>query len=80
MIGVKEAVRLALDYMKEFSQQELDQLRLEEVEISEDEKSWLVTVSYLDDQAMNPFQKPRAYKLITIDSATGAFKSLKIRT
>jgi hypothetical protein len=51
MIGVKQAIRTAADFVAEtFSDEKLLDVRLEEVELTEDEKTWLITLSFLRKQ------------------------------
>jgi hypothetical protein len=46
-INVKEAVRIAVEYVRElYAPAELVDLRLEEVELSESAKYWLVTLGF----------------------------------
>ena len=47
MIDAKEAVRIAMESMKDLYQEsDIPHLTLEEVERSKDGEAWLVTVSY----------------------------------
>jgi hypothetical protein len=93
MIDVKQAVKAAYDYMKEVYPEQLHELRLEEVERSEDERYWLITMGYTEEkpqarprnigQALDQFgripQIQRAYKALKIDAETGDVESMKIR-
>lgn len=46
-IGVKDAVKIAAEYVGDLlSGEKIGDLRLEEVEASEDEKSWYVTLGF----------------------------------
>jgi hypothetical protein len=46
-INVKEAVRIGVEYVRElYAPEELVDLRLEEVELSEDGKNWFVTLGF----------------------------------
>lgn len=62
---------------------EIQNIRLEEIQISEDEQLWLVTLGFdrvLDeDEALVPNQTRREYKLFEIDANTRKVKSMKIR-
>jgi hypothetical protein len=92
MVDVKEAAQRAADYFaKIYSDKPYSDVLLEEVELSEDEKYWLITLSYAYElptvslvSPMNPFAKlkdgPRRYKLFKIDAATGNVKAMKIRS
>ena len=46
MIEVKEAVKIAMNYFKEIVPDKYDYLRLEEVELSDDNKYWFITLGY----------------------------------
>lgn len=89
MIDVKTAVRIAIEYMKalyEINKVELLDLLLEEVELSPDGRTWLVTLGFVRPQHSAGFwpgilEKPsdRAYKVIRVDGETGKAESMKIR-
>ncbi len=90
MIDVKEAVKIATGYMRDlYEADDIPNLLLEEVELSEDEKSWLVTLGFTRE-----FLKPsplaiavtndspreiRAYKVVRLNAVNGQVESLKIR-
>lgn len=46
MIEVKEAVRIARDYLEEMYQNDAKDVLLEETVLSEDGKHWFITLSY----------------------------------
>lgn len=47
MIGVKEAVRIAMDYLATlYEDKDLRDVLLEEVRLSEDDQYWLVTLGF----------------------------------
>jgi hypothetical protein len=91
MINVKEAVNAAYNYLAEMSdliKTDLADLRLEEIERSEDERFWLVTLGY--DRALKNnllpalglperLQYQREYKLLKVNAETGEVEALKIR-
>jgi hypothetical protein len=94
MIEVKDAVRLAFDFVKSLYPQELvKDLALEEVRLSDDEKSWLITVGFRalsgyatiggGTLAIDPGPRlervPRDYKLLEINRETGKVESMTIR-
>lgn len=93
MIDVKQATTEAAKFMVELLPTVSDIL-LEEVELSEDDKSWRVTLSALAPASPPPdaFQKAlrsssifalptdRIYKVFTIDSENGVVRSMKMRT
>jgi hypothetical protein len=95
MIDVKNAVKNAMAYVADiFGQDQLVDVRLEEVERSEDDKYWYITIGF-----DYPFQrrlgtgvetrvfpymkdpaKNREFKRIKLDSSTGEVLSMTIRT
>jgi hypothetical protein len=95
MIDVKTAVNSAYDYLRTVQNMmggELEEIRLEEVELSEDKHSWLVTLGYdlpvknrsqiealmtAADSLRKVFK--REYKLFSINSETGEVEAMKIR-
>lgn len=85
MIDVKQAVQSAVRYVQDLYESKAADFRLEEVELSEDDREWLITVSFDWDATDNPLKtlvKPtseRQYKVLTIDSDTGEPRSMKIR-
>lgn len=90
VIDVISAVKAAEAYARMvFPEDELKSLRLEEVELSSDERYWEVTLGWLEPAIRSvggnflgntSIQKhPRVYKLFRVDAATGEVKSMKIR-
>ncbi|MFW5845972.1 MAG: hypothetical protein ACOCXJ_07080 [Planctomycetota bacterium] len=83
MIDVKEAVRLATDYIKDlYDERELEDLTLEEVELSEDEQWWLVTLGHARRlSGMDGFggQHRRCLRVFSIRADSGQVQSMKIR-
>lgn len=91
MIDVKDAVKKALDYVSAVIPEALIDPRLEEVELGQDEKNWLITISFIrkappqsvvqeaNQIAWNINPNERDYKLITIDAEAGIPRSMKIR-
>ena len=91
MVDVKSAISAARDYIKEVQpllDDPLENLKLEEVELTEDEKHWLITLGY--DKTSKPdevpeflppaFQRPlREYKLFRINYDSGQVEAMKIR-
>ena len=82
-IGVKEAVQAATSAIRELLPgEELNDLRLEEVEQSDDERLWLITLGFYPEprSELSPLVRPiRKYKLFTVDAETGKVRSMKIR-
>lgn len=90
-IDAKGATEIAINYFLDtysdaVSSEEIGNVLLEELEKSEDEKHWYVTVGF-DHQVRKKTKTifeivgklTRRYKLITIDSTTGKVISMKIR-
>ena len=90
MIEVKEAVKVAKAAANDFLGQEtvLQDLMLEEVELSPDNKTWAITLGF-NAPHPNKLERlgatlagqmySRKYKTFIIDSETGEFRSMKIR-
>ncbi|MBW4491830.1 MAG: hypothetical protein KME26_01705 [Oscillatoria princeps RMCB-10] len=90
-IDVRSAVIGAKQYLQSLQDQIgmlIDDLRLEEVELSEDRKFWLITLGFSRsaDKAKNPLadlidspKYEREYKIFKINSETGEVQSMKIR-
>ncbi len=92
-IDVKAAVIAAKGYLQSIRDLlgEFREVRLEEVELSEDKRFWLVTLGFdrpvktlaseffptVSDSV--PSAIKREYKLIKVDSETGEVQSMKIR-
>ncbi len=86
MIDVKDASQKAFEHFTSlFPEQDLGKILLEEAELSEDEKFWLITLSYKSSEPMgvvgsSVFSETRSYKVFKLDAETGEVKSMKIRT
>lgn len=91
-VEVKEAVRRALAFLHDlYSDEALPNLRLEEVELSEDGRYWLITYGFtaaeqdVESNALwsavggSTTHQRRDYKLIRVDAETGTPVSMKIR-
>jgi len=89
MLNVKEAVKTAAEYFASlYDESTYSDLQLEEVELSEDEKYWLVTLSYAYGEASQtqvaamlnlPVSKPRKYKQFRINAENGQVQAMTIR-
>lgn len=76
MLDVKDAAKKARDYLVTlFDYRELWGLSLEEAELSDDGRYWLITLSFLEDRQLGP----RNYKILKLDSESGDVLSMKIR-
>ncbi len=90
-IDVRQAVIAAKEYLQSLRDQIgmlIEDLRLEEVELSDDKKFWLITLGFSRPayKAKNPLadltdspKYEREYKIFKIDSETGEVQSMKIR-
>jgi len=87
MLNVKDAARTAVEYFSQVFQNGYQNLRLEEVELSEDERYWYITLGF-DSPSQHQegalstaftARPMREYKTIKIDAATGTVLSIKIR-
>lgn len=90
-MDVKNAVQTAMDFVKDlYADRSLRDLLLEEIEFSEVDDQWLVTVGFsLPEQKEEsaPLITPsrmsqalsRRYKIINVDAKTGKPISMKIR-
>jgi len=81
MIVVKDAISKAISYFRNLCP-EYKSITLEEVELSEDEKYWLITLGgseVIDFVNMRPSLTSKEYKIFKIEYDTGKFISMKIR-
>jgi hypothetical protein len=89
MVSVKQASQNALTFARDLlGDTRVNSLLLEEIELSDDQKQWLVTISIpsarLTSAGLAMFGAageagPRDYKLIRVDTNTGEPLSLTIR-
>jgi hypothetical protein len=89
MINVKEAVAKAVQYVLDiFACDTISDIRLEEVEFSDFERLWLITLSLVrkpkdtglvSENLLNLQPSERVYKILAIDANNGEIKSMKIR-
>lgn len=91
MVDVKEAVGKAMDYLKDMYQ--IDQFKdvlLEEVDLSEDNKFWNVTIGFTRQQESisggpmatligQSTEFKREFKVFQIDAGSGALRSMRSR-
>lgn len=78
MIGVKEAVHVASQYLVSLFDTAPSDVQLEEVELSEDEKYWYITLSFRQGP-LAAILPGKTYKLFKINADTGQMQSMKIR-
>jgi hypothetical protein len=92
MIDVKEAAKRAAEYFANlYDHSTYSDLQLEEVELTEDEKYWLITLSYALSQGSTgslnkvaeilnmPTSGQRKYKQFKIDAENGKVHAMTIR-
>lgn len=91
LIDVKKAAIAAQEYLLSLwggMGEKVQDLRVEEVEISEDDKFWLITLGFsrLADRVEDPLGEVldtpryrREYKIFKVDADTCQVKSMKIR-
>ncbi|WP_434688231.1 hypothetical protein [Pseudanabaena minima] len=89
-IGVQGAVEAASKYFHELQRvikstlledntTQIRDLRLEEVELSDDRSQWLITLGYSISEDGMGIRSVRHYKIFTVDATTGEVQSMKIR-
>jgi hypothetical protein len=85
-IDVKTAARVASSYFDQLIQRHYSDLAVEEVEKTDDDRFWLVTIGYnvtsSERGTLAAFQSPppvREYKIIKVDSQSGEAVSMKVR-
>jgi hypothetical protein len=87
MIDVKEAARIAAEYFAGlYDASTYSDLQLEEVALTDDEKYWLITLSYGYGEPTEvskllnlPGGRPRKFKQFKLDAETGKVQSMTIR-
>lgn len=77
MIDIKNAVKIASEYLTSLISLQANQLLVEEVE--QDSSSWLITMSYPDPESSSPFSVKRYFKEIKIRKTNGEVVSMKIK-
>ncbi|MDT3740874.1 MAG: hypothetical protein RO257_15400 [Candidatus Kapabacteria bacterium] len=83
MISNKEAAQKAIEYLENFYD-ETKNILLEEVELTDDNKFWLITLSYDSKLPMSALdiavgKNNRSYKIFEVSTTKGEVKSMKIR-
>lgn len=85
MIDVKDASQKAIEYLKALYQdQELGKILVEEAELSDDNKFWLISLSFkkIDPAGIvgqSVFADNRSHKVFKLHSDTGDVRSMKNR-
>jgi len=84
-LDVKAAAATAVTYLKDlYSDEQLKNIRLEEVWLSDDEKYWYITIGYdTPTSARDPLaalrQPEREYKLFKVRVEDGRVMEMKMR-
>lgn len=81
MINATEAANVAIEYLKSFYTRAKNVV-LEEVELSEEKKSWSVTISFenIDESNTNPSNiVSKTYKIFRIDNTSGQVTAMRSR-
>ena len=91
MVDAKQAVKMAMEYLNEiYDTKEFKDVMLDEVELSEDNRYWNVTIGFARRQVSTsegPMaslvgkteQYKRESKIFTIDAESGIVRSMKIK-
>lgn len=88
-IDLRQAVKIAREFVREAFEGQTEDLRLEETEFSDFENHWLITLSFLRERSREEYgtnvfaaavsSKARDYKIVDIDAHDGKVQSMKIR-
>jgi len=86
-MSVREAVGKAIAFFRELQEQAGEQvsgLEVEEVEKSDNDQYWLITLSYLRkptgmEQVVGALKRERSYKSFKVNAETGEVISMTIR-
>ncbi|HYW09458.1 MAG TPA: hypothetical protein VE913_21030 [Longimicrobium sp.] len=84
MINVKEAVQAAVSFVEGlYGRRENIELTVEEVEVTEDDQYWLITLGFVQNAnalLATTIGARRDYKLFKVNAVTGEVTSMKIRS
>ena len=82
MLQNKEAVIKAIEYLRTVYENP-ENILLEEIELSEDQVFWLITLSFDNPLPLKPFDlaigNQRLFRTIEVNSNNGGIKSMKIK-
>lgn len=96
LLTAKQAAKIAVDFIEGFYRdlgQDVQDVLLEEIELSDDAKAWQITVGFsrlgrasskasaaMSEVLMPRYERARQYKTVSVDRATGDIPRMKIRT
>ncbi|MBM3333634.1 hypothetical protein FJY63_03140 [Candidatus Sumerlaeota bacterium] len=79
MIDAREAVRRVSEYFRDLQVGKEDlEVELEEIEMTEDQKFWLITLSYRRAFLIGPPAREKHYKVFKVDANTGDVMWMRI--
>jgi hypothetical protein len=83
MLSINDLADIAAKYLKSFFP-DADSIQLEEIEVTDDNKYWFVTLSYEGsdiptNQNLWLPNRSRKFKIFKIDAKLGEVRSMKIR-
>ena len=95
-LTAKQAAKMAIDFVEGFYNdlgQAIQDVMLEEIELSDDGSAWQITVGFsrlgrvnsainpmIPEVLMSKFERTRQYKVVSVDRVTGDIPKMKIRT
>jgi hypothetical protein len=85
MIEGKDAVEAANRFLRNMLGENLRDLRLEEIELSQDGQEWHITLSFLRRGTPAALSEilaqalPREYKVVAVSATTGDVRSMRIK-
>jgi len=83
MIDVKKAANSAITYFNDLYGKTYQDIIVEEIELTDDEQCWYITISYVERSLTAGFAHylggNREYKIFKINAKDGTVKSMKIR-
>ena len=76
--SIKDAVNSARNFLADLLAAQGSQLLLEEAELDEKGKKWLITFSYTVSYPENPINR-RVFKTVIVDRTSGVAEGVRIR-
>jgi hypothetical protein len=86
MIDIREASQKAMEHLAAlYPETDLGQILFEEAELTDDDRFWLITLSYKSPVAasgvgQSVFVGDRSYKVFKLSAESGEIRSVKSRT